>query len=104
MAGPLNPFDYAITNDIAKCYWDWGIRVDPMSCCVESAVDRRNNQRTTVVIPLLTAHLPLLFILPPPFGRASPPPQLCGPISASVGLRGLVDGRLAARPKGRSPA
>lgn len=43
------------------------------------------------------------LILPPPFGRASPPPQLCGPMSASVGLRGRVDGRLAARPKGRSP-
>ncbi len=44
---------------------------------------------------------PLIF---PPLGRASPPPQLCGPMSASVGLRGLVEGRLAARPKGRSPA
>jgi hypothetical protein len=44
---------------------------------------------------------PLIF---PPLGRASPPPQLCGPMSASVGLRGLVEGRLAARPNGRSPA
>jgi hypothetical protein len=45
---------------------------------------------------------PLIF--PAFLGRASPPPQLCGPMSASVGLRGRVDGRLAARPKGRSPA
>src|ERR1700722_5380005 len=45
--------------------------------------------------------LPLIL---PPLGRASPPPQLWGPMSASVGLRGRVEGRLAARPKGRSPA
>ncbi len=48
-------------------------------------------------------HRPLR-LPPPPFGRASPPPQLCGPMSSSVGLRGLVEGRFAARPKGRSPA
>ena len=42
-------------------------------------------------------YFPLLLIFPPPFGRASPPPQLCGPMSASVGLRGRCAGRLAAR-------
>jgi hypothetical protein len=50
-------------------------------------------------------HYPLLRpLIVPPFGRASPPPQLCGPMSASVGLRRRVEGRLAARPKRRSPA
>ena len=41
---------------------------------------------------------------PPPLGRASPPPQLCGPMSASVGFRARLAGIFAARPKGRSPA
>src|SRR5208283_5001739 len=49
------------------------------------------------IYPRLHA-FPLRLIPPPPFGRASPPPRLCGPMSASVGLRGLVEGRLAARP------
>ena len=40
-------------------------------------------------------HFPRLLILPPPFGRASPPPQLCGPMPSSVGLRGRADVNLA---------
>jgi hypothetical protein len=44
-----------------------------------------------------------LLLPAPPFGLASPPPQLCGPMSV-VDLRGLVESRFAARPNGRPPA
>jgi hypothetical protein len=44
------------------------------------------------------------FPPPPAFGRASPPPQLCGPMSASVGFLARLAGMFAARPNGRSPA
>jgi hypothetical protein len=46
----------------------------------------------------------LLRIPALPLGRASPPPQLCGPMSASVGLRGRVEGRFAAPPNLRQVA
>jgi hypothetical protein len=83
---------------------------------------RKPNMRTRFVgnfsvFKALTAFAPLsatpfmpgvYFLLrhfpPPAFGRASPPPQLCGPMSASVGLRARLVGMLAARPNGRSPA
>jgi len=44
-------------------------------------------------------------LIPPPLGRASPPPKLCGPISSSFGLcaRDFGDGVLAERPYLRSP-
>ena len=61
----------------------------PRRISIWSQFSVNHSNKRTFVLPgqYNFHHLPRRLALPPPFGRASPPPQLCGPMSSSVGLR-----------------